>query len=138
VIEFARPRDISLAAFDGLLPTIARYRSEALDEARWDRRRAGDLGRKCQKHLAGAEQLREVVRGETDPTFGQIESEIEPHRAAEPGVGAALRRPSAFDQSAKHNPVAVGQTRFKQAENPHAQARAQRQAHDTAGQHGGE
>ena len=56
------------------------------------------LAAKRQEHFAGAEQLREVVRGKADTALGQIESELEPHRAAEPGVGAALRRPRAFDQ----------------------------------------
>ena len=79
--------------------------------------------------------MREVVRGKADPALGQIQSELDPHRAAEPGVGAALRRPRALDQSAEHDAVAVGQPRFEQAEDTNPQARAHRRAHDIAGQY---
>ena len=81
------------------------------------------LAANVRNDLAGAEQLREVVRGEPDPPLRQIQSEIEPHRATEPGIGAALRRPGAFDQPAEHDAIAVGQARFEQAEDAHAQAR---------------
>ena len=69
-----------------------------------------------------AEKLREIVRGQTDAPLRQIKPEIKPHRPAEPGIGSAFRRPSAFDQAAEHDAVAVGEARFDGAENAHARA----------------
>ena len=84
-----------------------------------------------------AEELREVVRGEADAAFRQIEPERKPHRAAQPGVGIALGRPGAFDQAAEHDAVALGQTRFERPENAHAQVRLRRLPHDAARERGG-
>ena len=73
------------------------------------------------------------MRGQADAALRQIEPEFEPHRAAEPRVGIAFRRPGAFDKAAKHNAVAFGETRFEKSENAHAKARPRRAAHDTPG-----
>ena len=69
--------------------------------------------------------------GKTDTPLRQIEPEVESHRAAQPRIGAAVRRPGAFDQAAEHDAVAFGQARFEQAEDAHAQTRPQRPADDT-------
>jgi hypothetical protein len=82
--------------------------------------------------------LREIVRGKADAALRQIEAEIEPHRTAQPRIGAAFRRPGAFDQAAEHDTIAFGQARFEQAENADAQTRPQRAADDAAAQRGGE
>ncbi len=133
-VELARPCEIRMAARHGGLPALAGDRGETLDEARRHRRRAGDLCRMAQHHLARAEELREVVGREADAAFRQIEAERKPHRTAQPGVGIAFRRPGAFDKAAKHDAVARGETRFERPEDAHAQARLQRPAHDAAGE----
>ena len=61
-IQFAREREIDFTAPGRRLPARAGDSSEPLDEARRHRRRAGDLRRMAQDHLAGAEQLREIMR----------------------------------------------------------------------------
>ena len=67
-----------------------------------------------------AEHLREVVRRQADAPLRQIEAEIAPHRAAEPGIAARLRRPGAFDEPAEHDAVDALQARFQRAEDAHA------------------
>ena len=119
-VELARPGEIIVATVARVFPALAGDRGEALDEARRHGRRAGDLGGVSQDHVAGAEQLREIVGGKADAAFRQIEAELEPHRAAEPGIGPALRRPGAFDQAAEHNAVAIGKARFERSEDAHS------------------
>ena len=46
-----------------------------------------------------------------------------PHRPVEPGIGARLRRPDAFDQPAQHQAVDGLQARFEQAEDAHPRVR---------------
>ena len=132
-VELARPSEIVVAAVARVFPALAGDRGEALDEARRHGRRAGDLGGMGQDHIAGAEQLREIVGGKADAAFRQIEAELEPHRAAEPGIGLALRRPGAFDQAAEHDAVAFGQPRFERPEDAHAHAGLGGTTHDAAG-----
>jgi len=112
-VELARPGEMIFAARNGSVPALAGNGGETLDKARRDGRRARDLGGVGEEHLARAEELGEIVRREADAALRQIETEIEPHRAAEPGIGPALRRPSAFDQAAEHDTVAIGEPRFK-------------------------
>ncbi len=69
---------------------------------------------------------------------GRSSPSCEPHRAAEPRIGIAFRRPGAFDKAAKHNAVAFGETRFEKSENAHAKARPRRAAHDAPGKGCGE
>ena len=80
-----------------------------------------------------AEHLREIVRRKADPALRQIEPELKAHRTAEPGIGAALRRPRAFDQAAKHDAIVRGQARFQEAEDAHARAGMRRRAHHAVG-----
>ena len=85
-----------------------------------------------------AEQLSEIVSGETDAPLRQIKSEIKPHRPAEPRIGSAFRRPRTFDQAAEHDAVAIGEARFDGAENTHARARTRRRPNNTVGECGDE
>ncbi len=87
------------------------------------------LAARVENHLWRAEHLREIVRRKADPALGQIEPELEPHRTAEPGIGAAFRRPRAFDQAAEHHTIVRGQARFQEAEYAHARAGERRRAH---------
>ena len=133
-VKLACPGQICLAALERVRPSRAGNGGEALDEARRHRRRAGDLGGVGEDHVARAEQLGKVVRRKTDAALRQIESEFQPHRTAEPGIGLGLRRPAAFHQAAEHDAVARDEACFEQAEDPHAQAGLARPAHDPAGQ----
>ncbi len=81
-VELARPGQIVLAALHGSFPAFAGNGGEALDEARRHRRRAGDFCRMAQRHVARAQELREIVGGQADAALRQIEAEREPHRAA--------------------------------------------------------
>ena len=73
-----------------------------------------------------------------DAAFGQIEAESEPHRAAQPGVGPAFRRPRALDKAAEYDPIVGGKSRFKQAQNANAQSGTQRSPHNLIGKGRGE
>ena len=117
-----------------MFPALAGNRGEALDEARRHGRRAGDLGGVRQDHVARAEQLRKVVRRKADAALRQIKAEVEPHRAAEPGIGPAFRRPGSFDQAAEHDAVAFGEPRFERSEDAHAHAGLGGATHDAAGE----
>ena len=64
-----------------------------------------------------AEQLREVMGGETDAPFRQIEAEFVAHRPAQPGIDARRRRPHAFDEAAQDDAVGLRQARFELTEN---------------------
>ena len=63
-----------------------------------------------------AEQLREVMRGETDAPFRQIEAEFVAHRPAQPGIDARRRRPHALDEPAQDDAIGFRQARFELAE----------------------
>ena len=136
-VELARPGEVIVAAFARVFPALAGDRGEALDEARRHGRRAGDLGGVGEDHVAGAEQLGKIVGGKADAALRQIEAELEPHRAAEPGVGLALRRPGSFDQAAEHDAIAVGEPRLERPEDAHAHAGLGGATHDAAGKGGG-
>jgi len=118
-VQFLRPCQIPIAAGDDFPPAAAGQRREALDKTRGHRGRSLDLGGAAQHHLGCVEQLREVVSAQPDAAFRQIEPKRKPHPPAEPGIGMALRRPLALDQSAEHDAVAVGKPGFEQTENAH-------------------
>ena len=63
-----------------------------------------------------AEQLREVVGGQTDAPFRQIEAKFVAHRPAQPGIEPRRRRPDAFDEAAQDDAVGFRQARFELAE----------------------
>ena len=65
------------------------------------------LGGACEDDLARAEHLREIVRRKADAPLRQIEAEFEPHRPAQPGIAAGVRRPGAFVEAAEHHAVDV-------------------------------
>ena len=110
---------------------------KALDETRGRRRRAGNLCSARQDHFARAEHLGEVVSGKADPALRQIETETLPHRAAEPGIGSAFRRPCPLDEPAEHDAVAFGEPRFERAQDAHAHTGPRRPAHHPVGKSGG-
>ena len=87
----------------------------------------------AQDDLASAEKLREIVGREADAALGQIEAELSPHRAAEPSVIVAFRRPRPFDQPAENDAIAFRQPCFERAEDADPQVGARRPAHDAAG-----
>jgi hypothetical protein len=72
------------------------------------------------------------VRGKADPSFGQIEPELAPHRAAEPGIALRFRRPDTFHQTAEHHAIGILQTRFERAVDAHARIRRPGPAHHAA------
>ena len=65
--------------------------------------------------LVGAEQLREVVRGEADAPLRQIEAEFVPHRPAQPGIDPRRRRPDAFDQPAQNDAIGFASAALRAA-----------------------
>ena len=62
-----------------------------------------------------AKQLREVMGRQADAPLRQIETQLVPHRTAQPRIGAGRRRPYAFDQSAGDDAVGLHQPRFQRA-----------------------
>ena len=65
---------------------------------------------------------------------GRSRPSVKPHRAAQPSVVVAFRRPRPLDQAAEHDAVAFGQARFERAEDAHAASPGcGAPAHDTAG-----
>ncbi len=77
------------------------------------------------------------MSGKANPPLRQIETETLPHRAAEPSVGAAFRRPRPLDEPAEHDAGAFAEPRFDGAHDPHARTWAQRLSHHTVGKSGG-
>ena len=105
----------SPACFAVFQRSLARDRLEPVQETRGDRRRAADFGGVAEDDVAGAEQLREIVRRQSDAPLRQIEAEFVPHRPAQPGIDPRRRRPDAFHQSAENDAVRLGQPRFQRA-----------------------
>ena len=69
-----------------------------------------------------AEELREVVRRQSDAPLGQIEAEVEPHRPRQPGIAGRLGRPHALDEPAEHDAVDMNEPRLDGAEDVHTRA----------------
>ena len=65
-----------------------------------------------QDDVVGSEQLREVMRGETDAPLRQIEAEFVPHRPAKPRIDPRRRRPDALDKPAENDAIGFGQARL--------------------------
>src|SRR6185437_9905272 len=102
--------DIAFTGRERIFPArFARDRFKAMQKARSDRRRAARLRAVAQDHIIGAEQLREVMRGKTDTALRQIEAELVPHRAAQPGIDPWRRWPYALDQAADNDAVGLHQ-----------------------------
>ena len=83
-----------------------------------------------------AEQLREVMRGETDAPLRQVEAEFMAHRPAQPGIDARRRRPHGFDQAAQDDAVGFRQPRFELAEDVELRARQLGPPHHAVGKGG--
>jgi hypothetical protein len=66
--------------------------------------------------LVMAKQLREVVGGEADAPFRQIEAQFVAHRPAQPGIDARCGRPHALDKSAQDDAIGFRQACFELAE----------------------
>ena len=137
VVQRARAAEVEVAAVDHRLPLRPGNGGEALDEARWNGRRAGNLGGAGEDHVARAEQLSKIVSRKPDAALGQVEAELLAHRAAEPGVGPAFRRPCSLDESPENHAIAFGQPRFERPEDAHPQPRPRRPPHDAVGKGGG-
>ena len=115
-VQLAGKADIFLAGgVRGLPALLARDRFQPVQEARGHRGRAADLGGMAEDDVVGAEQLREIVRGEADAPLRQIEAELMPHRPAQPRIDPRRRRPDAFDQPADDDAVGLRQPRFQRA-----------------------
>ncbi len=82
------------------------------------------------------EQLRKIVRGEADASFRQIETELVPHRPAQPGINPWRRRPNTLDQAAEDDAVGFRQPRFQLAEDVQMRARRFRTPHHPVGECG--
>ena len=118
-VEFVGVVDVFLAGGDSRVPAgLAGDGLKPVQKARRHRRRAADLGGVAEDHVAGAEQLREVMRGQADAALRQIELEFVTHRPAQPRVDPRRRRPDAFDQPADDDAVVLRQPRFERAVDP--------------------
>ena len=105
----------SPARLGGLPALFPRHRFQPVQEARCHRRRAANLRGVTEDDVIGSEQLRKIMRGEADAPLRQIEAELVPHRPAQPRIDPRRRRPYAFHQPAKDDPVGLRQPRFQRA-----------------------
>ena len=137
-VEAARPAEIFFPPLTHALPALASDGGEPLHKARRHRWRTRELGGARENHFTRAERLRKIVSGERNPPFRQVEPERIAHRAAEPRIGACLRRPDAFHQAAEHDAVGASEPRFERTIDTHPNAGIFRPPHNAAGDGGAE
>ena len=133
-VERARQREIMLAARERVLPV----RSPATAASRCTKREAtvgapASFGGAGQDDFLGAEPLREIMRGQADAPLRQVEAKLLPHRPAQPGIAARLRRPRRLRPGRRARRDRRWQARFERTVDAHARIRRARPAHDAVG-----
>ena len=109
-------------------------RIEPQQPARGHGRRAIDALGAGQQHFGRAHRLLEIVGGKADLALRRRQAEALAHRAVEPGIDRAFRRPGAFVEAAQDQQVGLLQARFQRPPDGEARMLAEARPHRHARQ----